>query len=230
MNTEHVKIKVWDLPTRIFHWGMVFLLALLWWSADAGEMQWHQIFAYSLLILIGFRILWGLIGSDTARFSHFVHHPKVVLDYLRSIRTKGMSVVLGHNPIGGYMVIALIGIISLQLVTGLFATDDIFTEGPLYSYVSSDTSGFLTWLHKTNFNLILLLSAIHILAVIIHAMKGDKLVGAMVSGYKKVSKVAFSSSAKSELRFKSEWLALVLFTVCAAVVFGYLMWPIVQVL
>ncbi|MBP6517465.1 MULTISPECIES: cytochrome b/b6 domain-containing protein [unclassified Shewanella] len=230
MNTEHVKIKVWDLPTRIFHWGMVCLLALLWWSADAGEMQWHQIFAYSLLILIGFRILWGLIGSDTARFSHFVHHPKVVLDYLRSIRTKGMSVVLGHNPIGGYMVIALIGIISLQLVTGLFATDDIFTEGPLYSYVSSDTSGFLTWLHKTNFNFILLLSAIHILAVIIHAMKGDKLVGAMISGYKKVSKVAFSSSAKSELRFKSEWLALVLFTVCAAVVFGYLMWPIVQVL
>ncbi|MFA7310552.1 MAG: cytochrome b/b6 domain-containing protein [Shewanella sp.] len=230
MNTEHVKIKVWDLPTRIFHWGMVCLLALLWWSADAGEMQWHQIFAYSLLILIGFRILWGLIGSDTARFSHFVHHPKVVLDYLRSIRTKGMSVVLGHNPIGGYMVIALIGIISLQLVTGLFATDDIFTEGQLYSYVSSDTSGFLTWLHKTNFNLILLLSAIHVLAVIIHAMKGDKLVGAMISGYKKVSKVAFSSSAKSELRFKSEWLALVLFTVCAAVVFGYLMWPIVQVL
>ncbi|WMB71920.1 cytochrome b/b6 domain-containing protein [Shewanella oncorhynchi] len=230
MNTEHVKIKVWDLPTRIFHWGMVCLLALLWWSADAGEMQWHQIFAYSLLILIGFRILWGLIGSDTARFSHFVHQPKVVLDYLRSIRTKGMSVVLGHNPIGGYMVIALIGIISLQLVTGLFATDDIFTEGPLYSYVSSDTSGFLTWLHKTNFNLILLLSAIHVLAVIIHAMKGDKLVGAMISGYKKVSKVAFSSSAKSELRFKSEWLALVLFTVCAAVVFGYLMWPIVQVL
>ncbi|GCF88099.1 cytochrome b/b6 domain-containing protein [Shewanella sp. M-Br] len=230
MNTEHVKIKVWDLPTRIFHWGMVCLLALLWWSADAGEMQWHQIFAYSLLILIGFRILWGLIGSDTARFSHFVHHPKVVLDYLRSIRTKGMSVVLGHNPIGGYMVIALIGIISLQLVTGLFATDDIFTEGPLYSYVNSDISGFLTWLHKTNFNLILLLSAIHVLAVIIHAMKGDKLVGAMISGYKKVSKVAFSSSAKSELRFKSEWLALVLFTVCAAVVFGYLMWPIVQVL
>lgn len=230
MNTEHVKIKVWDLPTRIFHWGMVCLLALLWWSADAGEMQWHQIFAYSLLILIGFRILWGLIGSDTARFSHFVYHPKVVLDYLRSIRTKGMSVVLGHNPVGGYMVIALIGIISLQLVTGLFATDDIFTEGPLYNYVSSDTSGFLTWLHKTNFNLILLLSAIHVLAVIIHAMKGDKLVGAMISGYKKVSKVAFSSSAKSELRFKSEWLALVLFTVCAAVVFGYLMWPIVQVL
>lgn len=230
MNTEHVKIKVWDLPTRIFHWGMVCLLALLWWSADAGEMQWHQIFAYSLLILIGFRILWGLIGSDTARFSHFVHHPKVVLDYLRSIRTEGMSVVLGHNPIGGYMVIALIGIISLQLVTGLFATDDIFTEGPLYSYVSSDTSRFLTWLHKMNFNLILVLSAIHVLAVVIHAIKGDKLVGAMISGYKRVSNAALSSSAKSELRFKSVLLALVLFIVCGAMVFGYLIWPIVKVL
>lgn len=230
MKTEHVKIKVWDLPTRIFHWAMVLLMALLWWSADAGEMQWHQIFAYSLLILIGFRLLWGLIGSDTAKFSHFVHHPKIVMEYLKEARTKGVSRVIGHNPMGGYMVVVLIAVISLQLVTGLFATDDIFTEGPLYSYVSSDSSAFLTWLHKLNFNFILLLSGVHVLAVIVHAIKGDRLVGAMLSGYKKIPRVELSSAHASQLTFKSAWLALILLALLATVVFFYLIWPIVQVL
>lgn len=230
MGSEHIKVKVWDLPTRFFHWAMVLLMALLWWSADAGEMQWHQIFAYSLLVLIGFRLFWGFVGSDTARFSHFVHHPKVVLAYLNEVRSKGISVELGHNPMGGYMVIALISIISLQLVTGLFATDDVFTEGPLYSYVSSDTSAFLTWLHKLNFNLILLLSAVHVLAVIVHALKGDKLIGAMFSGYKRIPKFEYSSATKSQLMFKPEWLALIVMLVLAAFVFAYLMWPILQVL
>ncbi|ABI38213.1 cytochrome B561 [Shewanella sp. MR-4] len=229
METEHIKVKVWDLPTRFFHWGMVALMALLWWSAEVGEMQWHQIFAYSLLILIGFRLLWGLIGSDTARFSHFVHHPKVVFEYLKDVRAKGVSVVLGHNPMGGYMVIVLIAIISLQLITGLFATDDVFTEGPLYSYVSADTASFLTWLHKMNFNLILALSAVHVLAVVVHALKGDKLVGAMLSGYKRVSKVEHAKS-ETQLVFKSQWLALIVLLIIAGVVFTYLMWPIVQVL
>ncbi len=230
METEHIKVKVWDLSTRFFHWAMVVLMVLLWWSADAGEMQWHQIFAYSLLILIGFRLLWGLFGSDTAKFSHFVHHPKVVLAYLKNVRSKGVSVVLGHNPMGGYMVIALITFISLQLVTGLFATDDVFTEGPLYSYVSSDTSTFLTWLHKMNFNVILLLIVVHVLAVVVHAVKGDRLVGAMLSGYKCIPKRENAIAAKSQLVFKSQWLALIIVLMLAGLVFANLMWPIVQVL
>lgn len=230
MKTEHVKIKVWDLPTRIFHWTMVLLMALLWSSADNGEMQWHQIFAYCLLILIGFRLLWGLIGSDTAKFSHFVHHPKIVMEYLKEARTKGVSRALGHNPMGGYMVVALIAVICVQLVTGLFATDDIFTEGPLYNYVSSGSSAFLTWLHKLNFNFILLLAAIHVLAVVVHAIKGDRLVGAMLSGYKRIPRVELSSADARPLTFKSVWFALLLLTLLASVVFFYLIWPIVQVL
>ncbi|UXK09731.1 cytochrome b/b6 domain-containing protein [Shewanella putrefaciens] len=230
MKTEYIKVKVWDLPTRIFHWVMVMLMGLLWWSADAGEMQWHQIFAYSLLSLIAFRFVWGFVGSDTSKFSHFICHPKVALKYLNEVRTKGISFVLGHNPVGGYMVIALITVISLQIVTGLFATDDIFTEGPLYSYVSSSTSASMTWLHKTNFNLILLLSAIHILAVIIHAIKGDKLIGAMLTGDKKISKTELSSYQQVNPLFKSGWIALVLFAVLAAVIFSFLVWPIVRVL
>lgn len=230
MATEHIKVKVWDVSTRCFHWAMVALMALLWWSADVGEMQWHQIFAYCLLILIGFRLLWGLVGSDTAKFSHFVHHPKTLLTYWKDVRSKGISVELGHNPLGGYMVIALIAIISLQLVTGLFATDDVFTEGPLYSYVSSDTSRFLTWLHKSNVNLLLLLIAVHVLAVAVHGLKGDKLLGAMLSGYKRIPKRDHAIVANAQLVFKSQWLALIILLILAGLIFTYLIWPIVQVL
>ncbi len=228
MKTEHISVKVWDLPIRIFHWSMVGLMALLWWSAEVGEMQWHQIFAYSLLVLIGFRLLWGFIGSDTAKFNHFVHSPKVVLSYLSQVRQQGVSVVLGHNPAGGYMVIAMITIISLQLLTGLFATDEVFTEGPLYGYVGADTGAWLTWLHKQNFNLILLLCALHILAVIVHSLKGDKLVNAMVTGYKQIPSAVHAKGHGLKLSFKSLWLALLLLLALGALVFNYLIWPIVQ--
>ncbi|MCH1928651.1 cytochrome b/b6 domain-containing protein [Shewanella sp. A25] len=229
METEHNKVKIWDLPTRVFHWTLVILMGLLWWSAESGEMQWHQILAYSLLALIGFRLLWGLIGSETSRFSHFVHHPRVVLDYIKEKRAKGLTPVLGHNPMGGYMVIALLLMISIQLVTGLFATDEIFTEGPLYSLVSEDTSALLTTFHKLNFNLILVLSSIHILAVVVHGLKGDKLVAAMVSGYKRVPHQD-KNAVETELTFKSVWIALILLLLLVALVFVYLILPIIQVI
>ncbi|MGL5392929.1 MAG: cytochrome b/b6 domain-containing protein [Shewanella sp.] len=230
MENKYIKIKVWDLPIRIFHWTMVMLMALLWWSAEAGEMQWHQIFAYTLLVLIGFRLIWGVVGSDTAKFSHFVHRPNVVVNYLKDMRAAGIQVVPGHNPLGGYMVVVLIAMVSLQLLTGLFATDEIFTEGPLFSYVSSSTSAALTTIHKLNFNLILGLSSLHVIAVIVHAIKGDKLLGAMLSGYKTVAQDELSSVPASQLRFKPVWLALMLVMGLAGLVFTYLIWPIVQVL
>ncbi|MGS0730841.1 cytochrome b/b6 domain-containing protein, partial [Shewanella sp. 0m-11] len=163
---------------------MLCLLGGLWWTADAGEMEWHQILAYGLMILIAVRLIWGLVGSDTARFSHFVYSPKTVIHYLNRTRREGISSSIGHNPVGGYMVVTLITLICIQLITGLFATDDIFTEGPLYSFVSSDTASWLTWLHKKNFDLILILAAMHVLAVGVHMIKGDKILGAMFSGYK----------------------------------------------
>ncbi|MCE9677985.1 cytochrome b/b6 domain-containing protein [Shewanella sp. AS1] len=215
------KLKIWDLPTRLFHWSMVLLLAALWWSAEVGEMQWHQIFAYSLMVLILFRLLWGFIGSDTARFSHFVKSPAQVLAYIRQPK----SVVIGHNPLGGYMVVTMILVLLLQLVTGLFATDEVFTEGPLYSYVSESVSGTLTWLHKMNFNLLLVLIALHILAVISHVVKGDKLVGAMITGHKRVA-----ADLSPQLRFSSNLLALLLVGVLAGLAVNYLILPLTAML
>ncbi len=219
------RVRVWDIPTRVFHWAMIGVLAGLWWSADSGELVWHQVMAYSMLVLIVFRLIWGIVGSDTARFSHFIKHPKTVLQYITNIKRHGVSPSLGHNPLGGYMVLALIGILTLQLSTGLFATDDIFTEGPLYIYVSHETALWLTWLHKQTFNFILLLAAIHVLAVLVHTLKGDKLILPMITGYKKVAE-----QSGARLAFRSFFIALLLFVFLAGVVGNYLIMPIVQML
>lgn len=216
-----IKLKVWDLPTRVFHWGMIGLLGALWWSADAGEMQWHQVFAYSLMVLIIFRLLWGFIGSDTARFSHFVKPPHQVIRYLK----QPTKATLGHNPLGGYMVVTMMVILLVQLSSGLFATDEVFTEGPLYRYVTSELGSTLTWLHKMNFNLLLALAAMHVLAVIVHSFKGDKLVGAMITGYKYVTQ-----DMVAELRFRSNIIALILVGLLMGLAVNYLILPLTVML
>ncbi|ABZ75678.1 cytochrome B561 [Shewanella halifaxensis HAW-EB4] len=230
MEQNLVKVKVWDIPTRLFHWGMLCLLGGLWWTADAGEMEWHQLLAYMLMVFIVVRIIWGLVGSDTARFSHFVRSPKTVINYLGRARREGISSSIGHNPVGGYMVVALITLVSVQLTTGLFATDEIFTEGPLYSAVSSDTAGWLTWLHKKNFDLILLLAVVHVFAVGVHMIKGDKILGAMFSGYKKLPESKLGGTNPNQLQFASVFKALVLTVIIGAMVLNYLMLPVIDML
>ncbi|MCL1051549.1 cytochrome b/b6 domain-containing protein [Shewanella abyssi] len=225
MTQNLVKVKIWDVPTRLFHWGMLCLLGGLWWTAESAEMEWHQLLAYSLLILIGMRLLWGFIGSDTAKFSHFVHSPKTVLNYVRKTKQHGISASIGHNPIGGYMVVALISLVTLQLVTGLFATDEIFIEGPLYTTVNGDTALWLTWLHKKNFDLILILAAIHVLAVGVHMFKGDKIIAAMFSGYKRLP-----GELAQPLAFVSTLKAVMIVMVIGALVVNYLMLPIIEML
>ncbi|MBW8184473.1 cytochrome b/b6 domain-containing protein [Shewanella nanhaiensis] len=219
------KIKVWDLPTRIFHWGMIVLLGGLWWTADAGEMDWHQVLAYSLMVFIVFRLIWGVVGSDTSRFSHFIKHPKAVLDYMKLTKEHGVSSSIGHNPLGGYMVIALIMLVSAQLTTGLFATDEIFTEGPLYSLVSSETGSLMSWLHKKIFYVMLGFASIHVLAVAYHRLKGDKLITPMITGYKQVSE-----ASGLELKFTSVLVALLLVALLAGLVGNYLIKPVVGML
>jgi len=221
MSIKKQKIKVWDFPTRFFHWAMVCLLGGLWWTADIGEMQWHQVCAYMLMTLIGFRLVWGLVGSETSRFKHFVVLPKQAMDYAFK-KPKPHSI--GHNPLGGYMVILLLGLLVVQLVSGLFATDGIFTEGPLSYLVSSDTAGWLTWLHKTNFNVIQAMVVIHVLAVLVHMVKGENLLKAMFSGYKYVS------SGITAPKLRSPLLALAIILVIFTFVWIALLEPVVSFL
>lgn len=202
------KVKVWDLPTRIFHWLMTVLLVLLWLTAEFGEMQWHQVIAYGLMVLVAFRLIWGLIGSETSRFSQFVLHPKHVIKYGL---TNPKPVSLGHNPLGGYMVVVLLSLLMLQMGTGLFSTDEIFSEGPLTYLVSSDTTNWLTWLHKTNFNVIFFMVILHVLAVLVHWLKGDNLIAAMFSGYKKMMPPNEVSQLKFVSPLKAAVIALIVF-------------------
>lgn len=175
-------MKIWDGFIRVYHWSQVVLLGSLWYTADEGLMEWHFTLAYLLMALLGTRIIWGVIGSDTAKFSHFVTSPKKAINYL-SIEKKGtLSHSVGHNPAGGYMVLGLFFLLSLQLITGLFSNDDTLSEGPLASLVSYDTSGFLTQIHHQSFDVLLGFIGLHIAAVFFYRLKGINLIKPMLTG------------------------------------------------
>lgn len=176
-------MKIWDSFVRVYHWSQVILLGSLWYTAEEGLMEWHFTLAYLLMALLGTRIIWGVIGSDTAKFSHFITSPKKAINYL-SLEKKGqLSHSIGHNPAGGYMVLGLLLLLTLQLVTGLFSNDDILSEGPLASLVSYDVSGFLTQIHHQNFDILLGFIGLHIAAVFFYRLKGINLIKPMLTGY-----------------------------------------------
>ncbi|MBM7456957.1 cytochrome b [Oceanisphaera litoralis] len=182
--SSHRPVHVWDWSIRIFHWSLPILLFLLWRSAG-DDMEQHMLFAQWLLGLLLYRIIWGFIGTPYARFSHFIYHPARIIAYLRATLTPHKPVYLSHNPLGGVMVLVMLGTLLFQAGTGLFATDDIFYEGPLYSYVSGTTTSLMTDWHKSWFYQgLLLIIGLHILAIVLHRLRGEGLVKAMVTGHK----------------------------------------------
>jgi cytochrome b len=132
-----------------------------------------------------FRLAWGFAGGRHARFSAFVRGPGAVLRYTRTLLQPDAPRHLGHNPLGGWSVLAMLLALSVQAVTGLFANDDIFTEGPLYPWVSKATSDWLTHIHKLNQGVILLLVGVHVMAVLFYLiMKHENLIQPMFTGHK----------------------------------------------
>lgn len=177
-------VTVWDLSTRLFHWLLVVLFGLSWLSAELGGnwMIWHTRFGFVTAGLILFRIIWGFVGSESSRFTQFIKGPRKVLAYLKGEDQKEYNT---HNPAGALSVIALLGLISLQVVTGLFSNDDIFIEGPLAYLISYDAQLAMTELHETVFNLLILFVALHLAAIVWYQrFKGEKLVQAMLHGRK----------------------------------------------
>ena len=176
-------------------------------------MAWHMRSGMIILTLLLFRIAWGVVGSTTARFSDFVKGPVEAIAYARSLRGDTPAASIGHNPLGGWMVVALLLLLLLQAGTGLFANDDIFTEGPLAHLVSKATSDQLTIIHKTNFNVLLVLIAGHIAAALFYLfVKGENLIWPMVTGRKAMG------AEESGLRFRNPLLALVVLALAAAIV------------
>jgi cytochrome b len=183
---RRTQILLWDLPVRLFHWLTVALVFGLWASHAFDRMDLHIKLGMALLFLVTFRIAWGFLGSDTARFARFVKGPAAILAYLRTGRAPDGGPVVGHNPLGALSVLGLLGILAAQIGLGLFATDtDATSYGPLNSLISYEAGEKVTQLHEIGFNLILLLVVIHLGAIIYYAVKKkDRLIPPMITGQK----------------------------------------------
>lgn len=177
-------VRVWDLPIRLFHWSLVLLIGAAWWTAENDAMDWHMRCGYAVLTLVLFRLIWGVVGSETARFTQFVRGPAAILYHVRELARPGrMAMHKGHNALGAVAVLALLTIVAIQAVTGLFTSDGILTEGPLAASVSSGTGRLLRSIHFTNFNILLGLIGLHIAAILVYAaLKRLDLVRPMVTG------------------------------------------------
>ena len=180
MSTQ--RIKLWDLPTRVFHWLLVIAVgaALITGNLGGAAIEWHGRIGLSIVGLLAFRVVWGLIGSSHARFSSFFPTPESIAAYLR-----GQWRGIGHNPLGALSVIGLLTLVALQLCTGLFGNDDIAFTGPLFNLVSKDLSDRLTGIHELTSNALIALIVLHLAAIAFYAhIKKDNLVKPMVTGYK----------------------------------------------
>jgi cytochrome b len=219
-------IRVWDLPIRLFHWLLVLCIIGSFISVNLGgnAMEWHAYFGYSVLSLLIFRITWGFVGSTHARFSSFFPNREKFLNYLQG---KAPS-VLGHNPLGALSVFALLLVLSVQVLTGLFVDDEIAFQGPFAKYVSNSTVSLFSKVHYWNHWLIYTVITIHIAAIIYYQkFKGEDLITPMISGDKEINPSEEASYLPSDLGRVSKdgvfqrAIALVLLSLIAVVV-GYL--------
>ncbi|WP_020561345.1 cytochrome b/b6 domain-containing protein [Thiofilum flexile] len=216
-NKTTTPVKIWDIPIRVFHWLIVAAMAFLWWSGETGgfAMEWHMLVGVVVLALVLFRLVWGFIGSDTARFSQFLKSPMAAIHHLLELPRRTTAYHAGHNALGGWVVVVILGLLLVQTITGLFATDDILVDGPLRSLVSSSTAETLTSVHRLVFNLLLLVASVHIAAVLFYYFyKHTNLIKAMVLG----SADWPADQSKPMLVFKSTALGLGVMVACYAVV------------
>jgi cytochrome b len=176
-----VKQRVWDLPTRLFHWALVVLVGLSWWTAETDRNSLHLWLGYGVLFLLFFRILWGFTGSSTARFSAFIRGPRAVAEY---VRNRFRWPTAGHAPLGALSVLALLAIMLIQVGTGLFAADeDGFFSGPLAYLVSIGASDSMTEWHEEVFDWLLILIGLHVAAILLYRLAlGRNLLGPMITG------------------------------------------------
>jgi cytochrome b len=178
-------IRVWDLPTRLFHWVLALVIVALVVTGNVGgnAMEWHVRLGLLAGALVVFRLVWGVVGGRWSRFVHFVRGPVGVLRYLRGAHAPGAEV--GHNPLGAWSVLALLSIIALQVATGLVADDEIATVGPLNALVSEEWAQWATGWHKgPGKTVMLILIGLHVAAIAFYRLRGQNLVRPMLTGDK----------------------------------------------
>lgn len=185
---DHYPVMVWDLPTRLFHWLLVLAVAGAVVSAMLGglAMIWHARAGFAVLALVVFRLAWGFAGNRQARFSDFVAGPGAVLAYAKAMVNGKALAWLGHNPMGGWSILAMLAALLVQAGTGLFANDDIFIQGPLADRVSDATGILLSRIHLINRWILVSLIGLHLAAVAFYlTIKGENLITPMLTGCKR---------------------------------------------
>ncbi|MDR1228995.1 MAG: cytochrome b/b6 domain-containing protein [Azoarcus sp.] len=205
---EKLRVKVWDLPTRLFHWLLVTLVAAAFATGFVGGnwIEWHGRCGLAIAGLLVFRLVWGVIGSTYARFAQFVPGPARVLAYLR-----GQWHGLGHNPLGAFSVLGLLALSLFQVASGLVADDNISFTGPLKDLVSQDCADWFTGLHRLNIWLLAGLAGLHVASIVFYAVvKKDYLLLPMITGTKTVDDLALAPARGGG------WLAFVAAVAIAA--------------
>ncbi len=200
--SENKKVRIWDLPLRLFHWSLATLVAVSLYTGITGgfkEMDYHMLSGYGILALVLFRIIWGFVGGHYARFTQFIR-PASIIAYAKQLPARPGIITSGHNPLGALSVIALLLSLGVQATTGLFANDDIFLEGPLAHLVSRDVSNQLSTVHHYNAELLYVLIGLHLTAIAVYELyKGHRLLLPMITGKKNVKGDAEASPDQNVL-------------------------------
>jgi cytochrome b len=210
------RVRVWDLPTRIFHWALVACVILLVVTGYRGALDWHARFGYAVLTLLLFRVVWGFVGGYWSRFPRFTYSPRSVMAYLRG--QAHPDHLVGHNPLGAGSVFAMLLVLLAQVGTGLVGDDDSSFTGPLNRFVSTSKGLAATWYHKRIGQwLIVGLVVLHVAAIVYYLVrKKENLVAPMVQGDKELAYAATSSRDDAVTRIG----ALAVLGACA----GFVTW------
>jgi len=221
MSKKYV-VRVWDAPTRLFHWTLTICVAAAVITAQIGgaAMDWHFKLGYTILTLLLFRLVWGFVGGHWSRFSTFLYRPGQILAHIQGHQDKQLGV--GHNPLGALSVFALLGFLALQLATGLLSDDEISASGPLVAYASSTWVSNATYYHTEIGKLILIaLVTLHVLAIGLYLLKKrENLVRPMVTGDKTLDYDVVSSEDRARSRVKAAFVL----AVCAILVWAFTRW------
>jgi cytochrome b len=216
MATHHT-VRIWDLPTRIFHWALFVCVVGLIITGNVGGslMPWHFRLGYCVMTLLLFRIIWGLIGGRWSRFASFIYAPTTLIAYLKGRGKPEHSA--GHNPLGAGSVFALLGFLALQVATGLISDDEITNSGPLTRFVSNARVSLATWWHKDVGKwVIAALIVLHIVAILFYLYKKkENLIRPMIDGDKAMAQPVQPSKDDAASRI----VALVVLAVCGAFVY-----------
>ena len=220
-NSESTRIRIWDLPTRLFHWlfAASVIGAVVTVKVGGSWMDWHLPFGVTALVLLTFRLIWGFTGSRYALFSSFVRTPRQTLAYLRD---KHQPDTPGHNPLGAWSVIALLLVVGIQAVTGLFTTDEILTQGPLNQFVSGDVASAMSSIHRFNEKPLFILVGLHLAAIVFYSIRGKQLVPPMITGDKPADSLPLNTpSARDDVGIRAWGMVLI-------VILGSIGWWLIE--